>query len=313
LIIKYLYVQISGGDFMKKFLSLVFILLFACTPLHRTNPTDPAGDNYCGWHYIGEIGEFKNLTDFTIAGSIIYAVDGVENSLHLYNIDGSFLFKIVNPAVPPNIFEYPTGVVENNAMLYVIDHQDTLELDTFNIPSLFTSSPVVASYDLQYNGDKITELNGKLYVASMSPPKVYVYGLTGGTIEMEFSITTGICDTCVLKISDIIANTATQEILIADSDLDRVVIYNTAGDFVRNISIGKDIKGIAIKGNRLYIPTQDGILRINYNTGQLIDVIANYGQGNGRITKPGIIRLYGNNYILVDNTVSIKYFQIDSL
>ncbi len=298
---------------MKKILYLFFVLLFACTPLHKTNPTDPSGDNYIGWHYIGEIGEFKNLSDFTIAGSTIYAIDSVENSLHLYNVDGSLLFKIVNPSTPPYIFDYPTGVTENNAILYVIDHQDTLELDTFNIPSLFTSSPVITSYDLQNNGDKITELNDKLYVATMSPPQVYVYGLTGGNSELEFNITIGICDTCLSKISDIIANTTTNEILIADSDLDRVVIYNTSGNFIRKIDTGKDIKGIAIKGNRLYIPTQDGILRINYNTGELIDIIANYGEGNGRITKPGIIRLYGNNYILVENTTSIKYFQINSL
>lgn len=300
---------------MKKFLPVIFILFLACTPLNRTNPTDPNGDDYIGWHYIGEIGEFKNLTDFIIANSTIYAVDSVEESVHLYNIDGSFLLKIVNPMTPPYVFVYPTGVTENKEMLYVIDHQNGAELDTFDIPSLFTSSPVVASYDLEYNGDKITVLNDKLYVATMSPPEVNVYGLTGGTSELTFNITVGICDDCLSKISDIIANdNIPGEILIADSDLDRISVYNAStGNFIKKIDIGRDIKGIAIKSNRLYVPTQDGILRINYDTGQIIDIIANYGDGNGRITEPGIIRLYGNNYILVENTTRIKYFQIDSL
>ncbi|MCX7698194.1 MAG: hypothetical protein N2114_01855 [Candidatus Goldbacteria bacterium] len=299
---------------MKKLLSFIFIIFLSCTPLNRTNPTDPNGQNYIGWHYIGEIGEFKNLVDFTIVGSTIYAVDSVEQSIKLYNIDGSSIFNIVNPGSGTPVFIYPTGITENNMILYIIDHQDGMELDTFDIPSLFTANPVVSSYNLQNNGDKITDLNNELYVAQMSPPQIDVYGLTGGTPVRSFSINIDICDTnCLLKISDIIANTATNEILIADSDLDRIAIYNTSGNWIRNINIGKDIKGIAIKGNRLYIPTKDGILRINYNTGQLIDIIANYGEGNGRITKPGIIRLYGNNYILVENTTSIKYFQIDSL
>jgi hypothetical protein len=63
----------------------------------------------------------------------------------------------------------------------------------------------------------------------------------------------------------------------------------------------------------LYVPTVDGILRINYDTGEVTDIIANYGEGNGRITNPGMIELYGNNYILVEDTTGIKYFQIDSL
>lgn len=298
---------------MKKYLPLIFILFFACVPLNRTNPTDPNGDNYIGWHYIGEIGEFKNLTDFTIANSMIFTVDSVEESVHLYNIDGSFLFKIINPVNPPPVFVYPTGVIENNGILYVVDHQVGYELDTFDIPSLFTPSPVANSYPLNNNSDRITCMNDKLYVATMSPPEVNVFGLTGGTSESKFNINMGICDDCLSKISDIIANNVTGEILIADSDLDKIVVYNTSGDWVRKINIGRDIKGIAIKGNRLYVPTPDGILRINYDTGQIIDVIANYGEGNGRIIKPGIIRLYGNNYILVENTTNIKYFHIDSL
>jgi hypothetical protein len=297
---------------MKKLIYLLFVVFIACTPLDKKNPTDPSGDNYIGWHYIGEIGEFKNLTDFTIANSIIYAVDSVEESVHLYNIDGSFLFKIVNNPTPPPVFVYPTGVITNNGILYVIDHQTGADLDTFDIASLFTSSPVVASYDLQNNGDKITALNNELYVATMSPPAVDVYDLTG-TLLYSFSIADGICNTCLSKISDIISNNATGEILIADSDLDRIAIYGNSGSFLRKIDIKKDIKGIAIKGNRLYVPTKDGILRIDYNTGQINDIIANYGEGNGRVTSPDIIRLYGNNYILVGNTTSIKYFQIDSL
>lgn len=298
---------------MKKLIYLLFIVFIACTPLDKTNPTDPGGKNYIGWHYIGEIGEFKNLTDFTIANSIIYAVDSVEQSVHLYNIDGSFLFKIVNNPTPPAIFVYPTGITTNNEKLYVIDHQEGAELDTFDIASLFTPSPIVASYDLQNNGDKITVLNNELYVSTMSPPTVDVYELTGGTSKRSFTIKIGTEYDCLLKISDIIANNTTGEILIADSDLDRIAIYNTSGNFIRKIDIGKDIKGIAIKGNRLYVPTKDGILRIDYNTGQIIDTVANYGEGNGRVTKPDIIRLYGNNYILVGNTTSIKYFQINSL
>ncbi len=298
---------------MKKFLSLIFVLFLACVPLNRTNPTDPNGENYIGWHYIGEIGEFKNLVDFTISGSIIYAVDSVEESVKLYNIDGSSVFNIVNSPNPPPVFVYPTGVTENNGILYVIDHQDGAELDTFDILSLFTSNPVVASYDLQNNGDKITDLNNELYVAHMSPPQISVYALTGGNALRSFNINIGICADCLSKISDIIANKITNEIIIADSDLDRIIIYDTSGSFIRKIETGKDIKGIAIKGNRLYVPTQDGILIINYDTGNLIDTIANYGEGNGRITKPGIIRLYGNNYIFVENTTSIKCFQIDSL
>ncbi|MBP7791498.1 MAG: hypothetical protein KA120_00345 [Candidatus Goldbacteria bacterium] len=297
---------------MKKVISLIFVLFLACTPLDKKNPTDPGGSNYIGWHYIGTIGEFKNLADFTVVNSVIYGVDSVEESVHLYNIDGSLLFKILNlPSTP--VFVYPTGITENNGMLYVIDHQDGAELDVFDIASLFTPDIIETSYPLQNNGDRITSLNDKLYVATMSPPGVNVYGLTVGTPELTFSITLGICDNCVSKISDITANNATGEIILVDSDLDRIIVYNTSGNFVRKIDVGKDIKGIAIKGNRLYVPTADGILRINYDTGEVIDIIANYGEGNGRITKPGMIKLYGNNYILVEDTTGIKYFQIDSL
>jgi hypothetical protein len=82
-----------------------------------------------------------------------------------------------------------------------------------------------------------------------------------------------------------------------------------------NIDIGADISSVALWGDTLYVPTTDGIRRYNYNTRALIDTIANYGEGNGRVMKPGQIELYpnpvdGKYYIYVGAGAFIKVFQI---
>jgi len=310
---------------MEKIVLIAVVLLFAgCHSLDRVNPTDPqAGSYYKGMTYLGEIGSFAVLTDFTVAqdpSPYIFAVDGSNQQIDQYGLDGTPINIIQNPAPPlPQAFFYPTGICEMGGYCYVIDTVNTV---AFNIvTSAGWQDPTV-------KGNKILAFNNTLYAVVSDPPGVapytpYVTPPPYYTAGAPWIITKGdtTCASCMSYISDITVNTNTSEILLVDSVLKRISIFTPAGTWVRNINVGTDILGAAVweLSDTLYVPTTDGIRKYNYTSGSYIGTIANYGEGNGRVMNPGKIVLYqspapdNKYYIFVGTGTFIKVFQISGL
>lgn len=281
---------------MKKILLIMAVFMFAgCRQMNRDNPTDQLGTKYGGWTYAGEIGSFGYLTDFMIATDpadakdYIFAVDGSKEEVDKYFVDGTPVGIIPNPATP--VFFNPSGICEMNGYCYIID---TVSIDAVQIDNI--------NYrwsDTSITGNKILSCSNmlSLYVVTSDPPGVAVYtsdviGTTYSAVaSWAISVGDTTCDTCMSYISDITV-TATNEIMLVDSVLKRISIFTDAGVWVKNIDIGSDISSVAIWGDTLFVPTTDGIRKYSYSTRALIETIANYGEGNGRVTAPGPIELY---------------------
>jgi hypothetical protein len=308
---------------MKKLFILLFcVMLGGCTPVVRNNPTDPASSNYGGWTYIGEIGNFTKLTDFAIVygtgQDYIFCLDAGEESMSRYLIDGTYdhmtLYNPTPPAAP--FFIQPSGICVLGDYLYTVDG-NIATINAFYISNLNN----FYSRDIAAKGNRITSYNvvnpphNNLYVAVSSTPAVYEYSsdTTGQTYTLQNSWTSSLSVT-VSAISDIeIHSGSTTDVMIADPVNKIIAFYDLSGNFERTINIGTDIIGIAAYNDNIYVPTSNGILKIDYNSGAVLATIADYGNGNGRIIKPAIIRLYGTSYILVNNDTSIKYFQTNGL
>jgi hypothetical protein len=196
---------------------------------------------------------------------------------------------------------------------YIIDN---ISIDAYQIDNLTAWS------DTGVTGDKILAYGSMLYVAKSDPPAVsrftessHVYSPAG-----TWSITKGdtTCAYCMSYISGMAAGTA-GEILLADLVLKRISVFNAStGAWIRNIDVGYAPAGMVLYNNStLYVPCAAGILRINYTTGAVIDTIANYGEGNGKVAKPGPIALYtnpsdGKKYIFAGSDTFIKVFETNN-
>jgi hypothetical protein len=304
---------------MKKnlLLAAVIIIFAGCSSMDRKNPTDPQAANYGGWTYLGEIGSFTGLSDFTVTSNpedSILAVDKTGQKAAKYLTDGTNQWVISQSDLPA--MNMPGGICELGGYCYIIENQD---IEAFFITTGATSWWSNATI----TGDKILSHSGALYVATSDPPgvKSYTSDVYGNTYSSTgtWIINKGeaSCNTCMSYISDMAVNPVSNEIMLVDRDLKRISIFTDAGAHVKNIYIGSDISGVAGYGNTLYVPSTDGIRRINYSTGALIDTIANYGEGNGRVMKPGPIELYKDPadnkcYIFVGADTFIKVFEIGS-
>jgi hypothetical protein len=110
-------------------------------------------------------------------------------------------------------------------------------------------------------------------------------------------------------ISDIEINGT--DLVAVDNVLNRIIIFShlpPATPQARIINVGSPIKGIAIKDNIIYVPDATGVHEYDYGTGNIIKTWGDYGQGNGRVSKPSLIEISGSN-VFVGDITDIKIFQ----
>jgi hypothetical protein len=311
---------------MKKILLMILCLTLAgCVPIDRKNPTDPQASNYKGWTYIGEIGSFGSLTDFVIASSIpftcsvcpkqdyILCMDASDGTMSEYLVtDGTFEGKTVS------MFTKPSGICVMNDFLFVVDESTANNVYAFETGNYNNNWALML-----LPGDKIESVGTSIYIAVSSPAAVNVYIPDTGSktysapsawaMETANSLNAGY----ISRISDISkpqvnpANT----LMICDPDMDRISFFTPGGVLIpgKSFDIGTDIIGAACYNNKIYVPTKDGLRIIDYVTGNTIDTIFNYGDGNGKVIKPAQIELYAPRYVLINNGTSIKYFETSGL
>ena len=116
-----------------------------------------------------------------------------------------------------------------------------------------------------------------------------------------------------MEISDIEYYAAGNSILVADSNLNCITVYSLTGALPGNynsawsFATGVDILGIAADSGVIYVPTDDGIRRYNFSDGSYIDTVANFGDGNGKVTKPGLMEVSGSSWFVGYND-GVKHF-----
>lgn len=305
---------------MKKIIIAVLVIALAgCKPVDRVNPTDPAAENYGGWTYLGEIGSFDELSDFIMylpvpgdaSQDSIIAVDRAGQEVSKYNVTGAPDWTVTTANIPEMVL--PAGICELNGYCYILDK---LHIEAFQI---VTSGTATYWSDASVKGDKILARGGLLYAVVSDPPGVSIY--TSDVIYPQSYSNTDIwgivkgdasCNTCMSYIAGI-APGAGGEIMLMDGELDRISVYSESGVHLRNMDIGSDVIDAALYGSTLYVPTTDGIRMYNYSDGTFLTTIANYGDGNGKVMKPGPIELYGTRHIFVGSGSSIKYFETAGL
>jgi hypothetical protein len=115
------------------------------------------------------------------------------------------------------------------------------------------------------------------------------------------------------NISDIKYNPGTNEVVVADSGSNSILIFTPvltnppALTYQRQLVFTEGIIGFGIKDSYIYVPTVTGIHQYYYNTGVAVKTFANFGEGSGKISAPGPCGIYGNN-VLVGTGTTIKYF-----
>ncbi|HRU39118.1 MAG TPA: hypothetical protein P5511_04515 [Candidatus Goldiibacteriota bacterium] len=306
---------------MRKIMTVIiaFIAVFSCKPMDRLNPTDKEASNFIGWTFEGSIGYFTELSDFVIATDpsdsrdYIFAIDSATEEIHKFMMDGTPTLTIANGT--PKMLVNPSGICSMQGICFIVDRDPSYDLDAFQIDNPLNNK---WWYDIA-GGEKIETYNNMLYTAQKDPPAVYVYAYTPPTSYSsagQWTITKGdaSCDTCMAAVSDITASTTPGEFMLTDPVLMRISIFDSSGNHTgRNINVGMPVVSAAGYGDRVYVPTTDGIRIYNYSSGEFLRTIANYGVGNGRVGAPGRIRLYAGKNILVGSGTHIKFFSTQGL
>jgi DNA-binding beta-propeller fold protein YncE len=97
-------------------------------------------------------------------------------------------------------------------------------------------------------------------------------------------------------------------VIVADSNSNDILVYSPTGILTSSFQYSFNIQGFALCGSYLYIPGSGGLHKINYPALTEAQVLANYGQGNGKVDAPGPCDAFADGTILVGDVTTIKVF-----
>ncbi len=282
--------------------ALVFIIA-GCSELKRSNPTDPAAGNYVGLHYVGELGQFVNLTDMEIAQSsgqaYIFGTDDAQKITVKYDLNGTYIKYWETQDLPKGI------CADSASNIYIVDVANYIEIYTADGVTLGQFHFATGT-----GGGKIACDADYLYATTASPPKIYKYVLNTVATPNPTPVASwgveGICDGCYSVISAVETDMA-GNLIIADSGLNRITITDSAGNFIKKIELVDALQGLSVSGGSIYVPGINGIKQYDYN-GTLLKTYADYGEGKGKVTAVAPMVIY-DKQIFIGDVVSIKVFK----
>ncbi|MCE5301310.1 MAG: hypothetical protein LLG37_10635 [Spirochaetia bacterium] len=300
---------------MKKIICLLTVIAamaaVSCTPLDRTNPTDPAADNYAGMHYMGTIGDFTQLNDFGFENGTMWAVgiintpSGTSDAIATYFSDGSLNYFFTSTAISA-----PTGIASDGTYLYVLctdpytsayNPTDIKKFSPSYVSDTAMTQPPNYAGEYRYKC-AVNAANNYLYLSGADTVMIFdtaanstvaVFG-SGGTADGQFS-----------AISDIEV-CPDGNVLVADPGLNRISIFSPTGTYMSKIDIPFTFSGVGIEDNSIYIPSSDGIHKIRYDTGESL-LFADYGDGNGKVMQAGPCEAHGGR-VYAGTASAIKVF-----
>ncbi|MBN2754690.1 MAG: hypothetical protein JXR81_07470 [Candidatus Goldbacteria bacterium] len=288
---------------MKKITVIIIVVLFliSCKDMKRVNPTDPEASNYIGMHYTGSIGNLSEVTDFDAYGNDIFIVDETTALLYCFDKNGDEKWE-----TEPDVFKAPKSVSLSNSYIYVLDAWDVPYGNTLTVIS---TSGILSDFavNLTANAHKVIVDDSFIYIAYDSFIEKYD-GIVLNKLNSTNIIigSAGTADGQFMEISDMCFYD--NQIVVADSELDRISFLNLNGGFLRKIEPGADIKGIDVKDGILYVPCEAGIIEYSCSNGNKLKTWADYGEGNGKVIKPSLIDV-NNTFVYVENVSSIKVFE----
>ena len=286
----------------KAYLALIITVAAAvsgCTPLDRVNPTDPKAGNYVGMHYMGSIGDFALLEDFTVLGSDIWCADSVNNRIYKYTINGDLDFSFTGGGLTS-----PTGIGNDGTFFYAAD-SDTIFRNLKRFDPAYVSNTAQAqlpNYSSIYSFVKCAASTA--YVFAATTTAVYRFD------SIANSLTAAVSTYPFTNITDVKYNSALNEVVVADDGANNKRIVRLDANLVyggNKIDFIEDIYGFGIKGNYIFVPTATGIHQLYYDTGVEIKKFADYGEGSGKIISAGTCDTY-NDEVLVGTGSTIKCF-----
>jgi hypothetical protein len=297
---------------MKKIISAMAVLAFlaGCTALNRVNPTDPKSGNYEGLHYTGSIGNFTTLSDISAQDpDIIWCTDSTTNMVYKYHENGNLDFTLFNRTAPyptPTpvpLIQAPSGICADSTYFYLVDKNVTYHnlkrFDPTNVTSTTVPQPPLFA-TLALNKCAISGTS--MYLTDSNTVYVFDTGanaMTGATWQILWPN---------VNISDIKVDRTTGNVVIADSGNNDIIVYSSSGIFISDFQYSFNIIGFAISGNYIYIPSNGGLHKINYPSLTEAQLLANYGQGNGKVDAPGPCDALSDGSILIGNSNSVKIF-----
>jgi hypothetical protein len=286
------------GELKKLTLLLLVIVVLAssCKPLDRLNPTDPKSSNYEGITYKGEFGDFSGLQDIAIMNNNIFACDDVQEKISWFSSEGSLLLDWINVSGPGGIcgdgrYLYVVRLMTGQKYMVVYDTQNP---ETGGVNYLLSDT---ASQGIALSGSSV-------YITAPAAYKVYKY-TTGGT-ALTWWGSQGSGNGQFETISDIETHSS-GEVVVADSQLNRITIFDSSGNLLRTINVDSAIKGIGLHDDTISAATANGVYEISYATGAVIRVWGTYGEGGGKVTAPGLTESCAD-FTLVAMTDIIKKF-----
>lgn len=286
---------------MKKIISAlaVLIILTGCTALNRVNPTDPKSGNYEGLHYTGSIGNFVTLSDISAQDpDIIWCTDSTANKVYKYHENGDLDYMLYGGNITA-----PSGICSDPNYFYLVD-RDTVyhNLKRFDpvwvTNTAVTQPPLFASLVL----NKCAVSGTSMYLTDNNTVYIFDTGanaMTGVTWQISSLTSTAISD---IKVD------STGDIVIADSSTNDILVYSSTGSFISAFQYSFNIIGFAISGSYIYIPSSGGLHKINHPALTEAQLLANYGQGNGKVNAPGPCDALSDGSILVGTANSVKIF-----
>jgi DNA-binding beta-propeller fold protein YncE len=287
---------------MKKYIAFfaAIILITGCTALDRVNPTDPKAGNYEGLHYTGSIGSFTTISDIKVQEpNTVWCTDSVTGDVFSYKKNGDENFMLYSP----NIIA-PSGICADSAFFYLVNTDMTYHnLERFNpayvTDTTVTQPPLYASIALK----KCALFGTSMYLTDSNT--VYVFDTsTNAMTGVSWQVSPG------AAITDIKTD-AGGNVIVADSSTNDILVYSMSplpGNLTSSFQYSFNIRGFALCGSYLYIPGSGGLHKINYPALTEAQVLANYGQGNGKVDMPGPCDAFADGTILVGDVTTIKVF-----
>ncbi len=289
---------------MKKSIMIIIaaaLIISSCAELKRANPTDPEASNYEGLHYKGSITGFSGIYDICTDAGKTYTSDSSKRVFcHLYNGDMEWNFG-------ETVFNAPVSVCATGVTLAVADTGAGNYLRFFDLTT-FGGSISYFDVSAPYVPGKIRSNGNNFFVTAPQESKVYVYDMhLSNFLSPQSFGTPGTGDGQFLQISDI--QVTAGEVFVADSQTGKISVFSASAPFtfLRAFNTFAGIKGFIVKNLSVLVPSSAGLKEYNHLTGAPVKTYANYGQGNGKVTKPSWAGINGD-MILIENNTEIKEF-----
>ena len=243
----------------------------------------------------------------------IYAVDGVNNRVLAYDINGYFLFSFGKGGSGDGEFNAPVGIgISNNGSIYVADRGNR-RVQFFNSKGDFKGKVDLSKKSVVPIDVAVDSAKGLLYITDNNRHRVVVYRVTGefvtewgqrGEQDRDFRYPATIW-------------LEGKKVIIADALNSRAVVYSTTGVFIRKVGRWGVLpgeffrpKGVAVdnKGNIYIADSFMDVIEVFNNEGRFLHVLADKSKNINIFTSPGGIFIKGNRlYVteMLENRISV--------